>query len=90
MRTIDPTTTARRERCVVGSLLQYPGEPWGPNTSTAIAYAGAFWDDPTAGRIAEAIGKCVKAGRPTTGPTVAGPPELQRHPSFGSGGGGGA
>jgi len=71
MRTITPTTTAHRERCVVGSLLQYPGAPWGPNTSTAIAYASAFWDDPTAGRLAQALGKCVKAGRPTTGPTVA-------------------
>ncbi len=71
MRTITPTTTAHRERCVVGSLLQYPGAPWGPNTSTAIAYAGAFWDDHTAGRLAQALGKCVKAGRPTTGPTVA-------------------
>lgn len=71
-RIIDATTSARRERCVIASILDSPGsKPWGPNICTALAYAPNFWDDGVAGKVAAAIGQCVHCGRPVTLPSVS-------------------
>lgn len=55
---------SRREEWIVASLLNERGD-WGPNLCTAIAYAPRWWENPVAGRIAEAIAKC--ADNPTKG-----------------------
>lgn len=82
--------SARRERCIVASILCAPDAKWGPNISTAIAYATVhcFWDDATAAHLAQAIGACVHSGRPPTPVTVAEhvePDMIQwlSHPDFG-------
>lgn len=70
-RLIDTTTSARRERFIVACILDRPEEHPGPNVCTAIAYAPFWWDSPEAAHLADAIGKCWRAMRPVTEPSVA-------------------
>jgi hypothetical protein len=64
-RTITPSTTAQRERVVVSSVLDNSGVEWPVHVLMAISYAPTYWDDPVAGRIANACMMAYRRSRPT-------------------------
>ena len=71
-------TEARKWECIlVSSCLDNPTARFGPNICTALAYAPEFWDSVEAGKLAEAINKIIRQGRPTHPMVVRGKLETQ-------------
>ena len=51
-------TNIEREQILVASILDDPKAKWGPNVSTALAYAPDYWESVEAAKLAEGIVFC--------------------------------
>jgi hypothetical protein len=61
-------TNIEREQILVASILDDPKAKWGPNVSTALAYAPDYWESVEARDIAQRIVMChVKGVEPSPG-----------------------